>query len=111
LEKAPSYFVRIPLPNSLASVSICSFYLYVGVAFPLAVNTAAVLLAVDVKRLGQVAAIRVVFPEVGIQELYTLFLSQFFADFAEQLMLLMGADEQGGGESTEVHLAGSFCSF
>ena len=80
-------------------------------AFPLTVDTAAVLLAVKVKRLGQVATIRVAFPEVGIQEFYTLFLSQFIADFMEQVMLLMGADEQGGGESAEVHLAGSIRRF
>ena len=88
-----------------------SLYYYVGVAFPFAVNAAAVLLAVEIERLGQVATIRVVLPEVGVKEFDTLFLCQFATDFSKKAMFLVGADEQGGSESVEAHLAGSFSRF
>ena len=38
----------------------------VGITFPLAVDTAAVLLAVKIKSFGHMAAIRVAFSQVGI---------------------------------------------
>ena len=36
---------------------------------------------------------------------------QLIADFAYKFMLLVGADEQGGGEGTEAHFAGGFRRF
>ena len=80
-------------------------------AFPFAVDTAAVLLAVEPERLGQMATIGIAFPEVGIEEFQVLFMGNLVADFMDDIMLLVGADEQGGGESAEALLPGNLSRF
>ncbi len=88
----------------LAFILVC----YIGIAFPFAINAAAVLLAVEIERFGQVATIRVALAKVGIKEFYALFFCQLAADFPKKVMFLVGADEQGGGKSAEAHLSGGF---
>jgi hypothetical protein len=87
------------------------FYLDSCVAFPLAVDAAAVLLAVEVKRFGNMAAVRIPLAEVGVEEFNMRFLCYTGADFADKLMLLMGTDEQGGGKGAEVLFSGNIGSF
>ena len=80
------------------------------IPFPLAVDAAAVLLAVEVEWFGQVATVRISFAEVGIKKCYSCFFSDAGPDFADEVVLLVGADEQGGGKSAEVLFAGKLRS-
>ena len=87
----------------MGSLLFCPlFYLDICVAFPLAVNAAAVLLTVEVKRFGKVTAVRISFTEVRIEEFNTFCLRNAGPDFAYQVVLLVGADEQRGSKSAEV---------
>lgn len=53
--------------------SLLYFRLFLIIPFPFAVNTAAVLLAVKVHRLGDVPAVGVAFPQVGVKKHQPLF--------------------------------------
>jgi hypothetical protein len=53
------------------------------------------------------ATVRVPFAEVGIEEFNARFLRYAGSCFPDKLMLLMGADKQGGGKGAEVLLAGN----
>jgi len=66
------------------------------------------LLAVKIQRLGHAPTIRVVLPEISIEEVYTLVPGQLTAHLDETVVLLMGADKQGGGEGIK---APAECSF
>ena len=86
-------------------------FLFFTIAFPLAVEAAAVLLAVKLKWFGNVTTIRVTFPEVGIEKLHSGFPGYLLSDFFEYIVFLMGADKKGGGEGFKAFLAGGYRRF
>ena len=49
--------------------------------------------------------------QVSAQELYAFFLRQIITNLSQQVMLLVGTDEQGGGVSIKAPLVGHFCGF
>ena len=60
----------------------------------LTVNAAAILLAVKLHRFGDMAAIGVALAQVGIKEAHTILQRDLFADFFNQIVLLVRADKQ-----------------
>jgi hypothetical protein len=62
---------------------LASFYFDIGVPFPLAVNAAAVLLAIEVKRFSHVAAVRISFAEVRVEEFNALFFRNLGSGFMD----------------------------
>ncbi len=70
-------------------------------AFPLTVNTAAVILAVKVKGFGQTSALRVTLSQVSIEKVSPFFASNSLAYLSEQLMFLPGTDKEGSGEGVK----------
>jgi len=53
------------------------------------------------------AAVRVSFTEVGVEEFNACFPGRAGPDFVNEVVLLMGADKQRGGKSIEVPFAGN----
>ena len=64
-----------------------------GIPLPLTVNAAAVLLAVKVQWLGQMAAVGIALTEVGVIKRNAMLSGYFFADFLDNIVFLMGAYE------------------
>jgi hypothetical protein len=79
------------------------------ITFPFTIETATVLLAVEVQGPGDMPAIRVTLAEVGIEKLDPFFSGNSPAGLPECFVLLMGTDEQGGGESIKAVIKSSFC--
>jgi len=77
------------------------------IPLPLAVDTPTVLLAIEVVLVGESSPFRPATTEVLEVELQSgspPLLSHLLADLADHSLVLVGADEQGGGEGVKAHI-------
>src|SRR4030043_247836 len=96
-------------PDRSGVLFFLNFFSFLSIPFPLAVNTPAVLLTVKVHRFGDMPAVRVAFPQVGVKKGNAFFRRDLVPDYFYQIVFLMGTDEQGSSKSIKAFLAGYFC--
>src|SRR3972149_427845 len=80
--------------------------LHPGEALVFAVDTAAVLLAVEAQVPGELAALREKGAQVGVEEGDACLLGYRLAHFLQEPVVLVGGDEEGGGKGVQALLPG-----